>query len=411
MSVSSQSLSLSDLPFVNVTAPGFTWDDPVVVAAREQCWAARTPLGVLVLRYAEVAELLRDPRLVPDLRFIVERAGVTSGPLHEALALNLLSLSGADHRRVRGGLVSRQFTASRVAEVRPFIRTTAQLLTERLAAAGPCDFVEAFADLLPLTVICRLLGIPLEDYDLIRPWAKDADLVLALDYDPGLLPRLEEATLRLADYIETLIRERAADPGGDDVLCHLLRARRDGVLDDELQELVLQLVVAGSDTTSHQLSLAMVAFARHPEQWTMLQEHPEWAEQAVDEVQRWCPTVTTALPRAAAEDLCYQGLHIPAKTTVYLGVHSAHRDPRVFPDGDIFDIGIKRKAPLLAFGGGPHYCPGAMLARTELTEALTVLTTCLGPPHIAGPITWRPPFVVAGPETLPLRFGRPSPAR
>ncbi|HEY6422961.1 MAG TPA: hypothetical protein VIY28_06875 [Pseudonocardiaceae bacterium] len=92
-------------------------------------------------------------------------------------------------------------------------------------------------------------------------------------------------------------------------------------------------------------------------------------------------------------------------------MYSAHRDPRAFPDGDTFDITITRDTPLLAFGGGAHYCPGAALSRTELTESLTALTAHLDPPRITGPITWMPPVGVGGPETLPLAFGPLSPAR
>ncbi|MGA5128758.1 cytochrome P450 [Streptomyces blastmyceticus] len=256
-------------------------------------------------------------------------------------------------------------------------------------------------------MICHLLGIPLKDYGLIRRRSKDISLIFALDCDPSLLPVVEESLAGLSGYVETLIRERAKETGGGLVLSHLLRTHQDGGLDEgELRTLVVQLLGAGSNTVSHQLSLAMVAFARHPEQWTLLQEHPELAEQAVDEVLRYCPTTgAIGTPRTAVEDLCYQSLHIPAGTSIYLGVHPAHRDPRVFPDGDTFNISVKREVPLLVFSGGPHYCPGAMLGHTELTEALTVLTSRLGSPRIAGPVTWRPPLGNVGPETLPLCFG------
>ncbi|MFE1789332.1 cytochrome P450, partial [Streptomyces sp. NPDC059525] len=238
-------------------------------------------------------------------------------------------------------------------------------------------------------------------------WAMDLSLILALDCDARLRSRVEECLAGLSSYVEALVRERAAGPGGGDVISCLLRAREDGILaPDELRTLVVQLMVAGTHTTSRQLGLAMVAFASHPEQWTRLRDRPDLVEGSVDEILRWCPTTATiGFPRVAADDLLYQGLRIPAGTNVWLGVHAANRDPRVHTDADTFDIGaVRREAPLLNFGGGSHHCPGALLARTELTEALTQLTAALGPPEITGPIRWRPPLGNIGPETLPLRF-------
>ncbi|MFD4460155.1 cytochrome P450 [Nocardia sp. NPDC058480] len=401
------SLSVQDLPLLDITTPGFTWEGPEVAAARQKHWAARSPVGLLVLRFAEAAELLHDPRLVQDLGSLVERAGAVSGPLHDQATLSLQSRAGTDHRRRRGGLVARHFSAAHVAKMRPFIRATAHTLAEQLATVGPCDFVNAFAEPLPLTVICHLLGIPPGDRDLIHHPAKGAGLLLALDYNPDLLPLVEAGIVALTDYVETLIRGRVAEPGSDGLLSHLLRATQDDNVDErELGGLVVDLLTAGFNTVSHQLSLAMVAFAQHPEQWFMLRERPELAEQAVDEILRYCPTTAT-IWRRAATDLDYQGLHIPAHTLVHLVVYSAHRDPMAFPDGDTFDIATARNAPLLTFGGGAHFCPGTALSRSELTESLTALTTHHGPPRITGPITWRPPIGVCGPETLPLTFGPP----
>jgi len=88
-----------------------------------------------------------------------------------------------------------------------------------------------------------------------------------------------------------------------------------------------------------------------------------------------------------------------------IAVYPAQRDPRVVADGDTFDITADRQFTPVLFGGGAHHCLGAALARTELSEALPVLTSRLAPPSIAGPFTWRPPAGIYGPNELPLRFG------
>lgn len=396
--------SCPNLPFLDITAPGFTWEDPAVAAAREQCWAARTPIGLLVLRYAEATELARDPRLTSNLRGILNRAQTADGPVPGLFTTTLLSRNGADHRRLRA-LVTQAFAPRRITALHPFIRTTAQHLAANLAGTPAGDFVELFADPLTLRVLFRILGIPDQDHGIIRRWSNDAFLAISLDHDPAPLPRVTEASLELHHYIDTLIRKRTATPdsGDSDVISALLRARQHhAVSEEELLALLADLVAAGHSTTSHQLALAMVAFARHPEQWQLLRQHPELAGQAVDEVLRFCPTGPVIAWRTAAEDINdYHHLHIPAGTPLWPCVHSAHRDPRAFTTPDTFDITIHRQAPLLAFGAGPHYCLGAALARAELTEALTALTSRLGPPQIAGPITWRPPIGITGPDTLP----------
>ncbi|MFE3782683.1 cytochrome P450 [Amycolatopsis sp. NPDC059090] len=406
-----ESLSVADLPFVDVTAPGFSWDDPAVAGAREQCWVARTAVGLLALRHAEVSELARDPRMASDLRPFLERADVAAGPLYELHSRSMESRSVEDHRRLRG-LITQPFTPRAVEAMLPLIRTAVREMAEDLSRqssdAGAFDLVAALAERpLPVTVMYRLFGFPLEDYarDPVYRWFTDPNLVFALDCDRALLARLRDALADIQAYVETLLRKRVPAPGGNDLVSKLLRAQRAGILDwDELCGLIIALLVAGTDTTNNQLALALVAFARHPEQWAILRAHPELAEQAVTEVLRWCPTGPVMSHRTASEDFDYHGLHIPAGTAVWLGVHPAQRDPGAFPDGDTFDITVERTTPLVVFGGGAHYCPGSALGRAELVEALTALTARLGPPQIAGPITWRHPMGVFGPETLPLRF-------
>jgi len=148
----------------------------------------------------------------------------------------------------------------------------------------------------------------------------------------------------------------------------------------------------------------MAAFAAHPAQWTMLASHPEFADQAAYEAIRWRPAATS-VGRYAAEDFVYHDLPIARNTYLMMCVPTAQRDPRVFTDGQRFDITIRRSEPLLQFGGGPHYCLGAALAQTELSEALPILASKLKTPRVTGPVTWRHPVGVYGPNELPLGFG------
>ncbi|MGW0535646.1 cytochrome P450 [Streptomyces sp. NPDC003032] len=403
--VAESGTSWQDLPFLDITVPDFAWDSPEVAEARERSWAAGTPLGLLVLRYAEAHSLSRDARLVSGFREVVDMVGPTDGPVRDFMRDFMQSLEGPDHRRLRG-LVTHAFTARRIAELRPFIRATAERLADELAAGGERDFVEAFADPLPAAVVCELLGFPPADHALIGRWCKNTNLVLALGPDQSRVREVEEGLTGMFGYFETAIQERKAHPG-DDLFSDILRAQqKDGALDDrELRTLIATLLVAGYQTTSHQLGHGMVAFATHPEQWPLLRERQELVARAVEEVLRWCPTTTVVATKSAAEDFTVNGLPILAGTPVWLCAHTAQRDPLVFKGGEVFDITVRREASPLAFGGGAHYCLGAALARVELAEAFDVLAARLGPPEIAGPITWRPSTGVSGPDALPLRFG------
>jgi cytochrome P450 len=392
-----------NVPFLNVVDPSFEFTSPDVMAAQAASWYAESPVGLLVLRYAEAQELLRDRRLEPNGKEYLERNGIVDGPIYDWFVSMIINRDEADHRRLRG-LVTRAFTPRVISNLRPFVRATAQRLTERLRAVEVCEFVNEFANPLPLTVMCELLGVPAEDYDTFSAWTADIGRIFSLAHGDDVVARVSRAIIGLDGYVDHLISRRESHPTGD-LISALVAAYRDGgVSRDELRNLVVTLVFGAHDNTRHQLSNAMVSFAEHPGQWRLLAERPELADQAVDEVMRWRPSATS-LFGFAAEDFDYRGLSIAKGTFIMMCIATAQRDPRVFPGGDSFDIAVPRPAPTLQFGGGPHYCLGAALARAELAEALTVLTGSLEAPSIAGPVTWRPPTGIHGPEMLPLRFG------
>jgi cytochrome P450 len=288
--------------------------------------------------------------------------------------------------------------------LRPFIRATAEQLADRIAAAGECEFVEDFGSQMPLAVMCQLLGVPAEDYDMFRVWTEDVGLVFSMPLGGDIPARVEAAVTGLSGYVDHLIRRKEAEPA-DDLISALAAARQASkVSAGELRNLVVTLIFGGHDNVRHQFGNALAAFATHPGQWATLTAHPELAGQAADEVIRWCPSASS-LFRFAAEDFVYRDLAIAKDTFVMLGVPTAQRDPRVFPDGQSFDITVHRAELPLQFGGGPHYCLGAALAHAQLSESLPILARKLSAPRIAGPVTWRIPIGICGPDYLPLSFG------
>jgi cytochrome P450 len=393
-----------EVPFLDVAAPGFGFGTPEVAEAQAKNWYAESPVGLLVLRYAEAHALLRDQRLDHNGKRFMEMNGITGGPIHDWFVPMIMNHDGAHHRRLRG-LVSKAFTPKVIAGLRPFIRAGARQLAERLASRGECEFIEDFANPLPLAVMSEMLGVPPEDHGVFHTWTSDIGLVFSLAHGGDVVARVESALVGLNGYIDSLMAQRRTAPDGD-LLSALVAAQRDDPLisTDEVRNLIVTMVFAAHDTTRHQLANAMVAFAGHPEQWRLLGSRPELADQAVTEVMRWLPSSPT-IYRFAAEDFEYQGLPITEGTFLTMCVTAAQRDPRAFRDGAAFDITIAREAPLLQFGAGPHHCLGVALAKAELAEALPALATRLGAPAVAGPFTWRPPIGIHGPNALPLRFG------
>jgi cytochrome P450 len=166
--------------------------------------------------------------------------------------------------------------------------------------------------------------------------------------------------------------------------------------------MIAGLLFAGYDTTRNQLGHALFTFAQHPDQWALLADRPELVDQAVDEVMRLFGAVT-GTPRLATEDVEVEGWAIPAGTIVFLSFRSANRDEAAFDDPLRFDISLDR-GPHLSFGGGPHYCLGANLARAEMAEALLVLARRLPNLRLDGEVTWRTGTGIIGPTALPLAF-------
>ena len=387
--------------FLDVTDPDFDFDAPEVLDAQERDWYAESPIGILVLRYAQAQELLRDQRLTHNGKGYMELNGVVDGPIYDWFVPAIVNQDGEQHRRTRG-LVAKVFTPRMIHNLRPFIRTQAEALAERLADAGEVEFVEEAATPLPFVVMCELLGVPREDYAEFRRWSSDIGLVFSLAHGGDIAKRVEAAVIGLYNYADSLLHKKKTAPT-DDLISALVAAHESESIGwEELRNLVVSLVFAAHDTGRHQLAKAVATFADHPDQWTLLGQRPELAAQAVEEVMRWSPAVTNVY-RFAAEGFDYHDLLITEGTFLTICLPTVQRDPRIFPTGQSFDITAAREAGVLQFGAGPHYCLGAALARAELEETLPAFAARLTPPVITGPVTWSPPLGIHGPETLPLR--------
>jgi cytochrome P450 len=394
--------SLDDAPFLDFLTPEFEADPASAIRAiRSESCLARTAVGALVVERAQVAALLGDPRLDSSLLPFVRLQGLTDGPVYELLSRALLSVDGEDHTRLRK-LVSRAFTPRSVERLRPSMRALTAELVDGFAGAGRCEFMTAFADRYPIQMICELLGVPREDHERFGQWANGLTWVLSLEIGAHLA-EITAAYEGLAGYLDQFIEDRRRTPQ-DDLVTGLIQAEDGGdrLSPVELRAMIGALLFAGYDTTRNQLGLAMWLFADHPAQWQLLGDQPERSPVAVEEVLRFLGTVAIA-PRVAREDLAVGDYRIPAGTIVTLSTAAANHDPAAYDTPETFDITVPREPPL-TFGGGPHYCLGANLARAEMQEALAILARRLRDLRLDGDVGWRPRTGIFGPTRLPLRF-------
>ena len=374
----------------------------IISQVREQSQIAIGPYGPELLTYDLVHTALRDPRFrVPQGMFLAAQ-GITSGPLWDRIAVNILSLDGEAHHRLRR-LVSKAFTPKATARLHTMIVEVITGLVDRHSARGHCDVVADIARQYPIPVICALLGAPPEDWELFSDWTDD--ILEAFGWNAASqTPTILSSWAALDAYIDDMI-ERRRHTMTDDLISELIRAEDDGdrLSTDELRMLVAALLMAGTDTTRLQLGGAVHMLCDHPDQWALLAQRPELAVNAVQELIRHSP-ITFVTLRIAIEDVELAGVKIPAGTIVVVNTGAANRDPAVCDDPDRLDISRLGSPPIQTFGGGMHYCLGANLARLELAEALAVMTRRMPNARRTGPAPWKPVNALGGPISLPIEF-------
>jgi cytochrome P450 len=393
--------TLDDAPFLNMFSEEFRADPgPVIEALRKESWLVRTPIGALAIGRRQVQALLADRRLRSSIPDIVRLQGVTEGPLYDRLVSSVIALEGEDHVRVRK-LVSRAFTPRAIDAHRAQMRDTLQPLLAPLGG-GHCEFMGAVADHYPIQVMCHLLGVPDEDHGDFARWNRAITWALSFQLSEHRAD-VEWGMSKMEAYVADLMADRRRQPR-DDLVTALVQAEEDNdrLTDTEVQTMIAALLFAGYDTTRNQLGLGIWLFAQHPDQWQHLAADPSLAPAAVEEVMRFRGAVSVA-PRMVAEDFDMDGYHLPAGTLLALSTAAANHDPGAYEDPTSFDITVEREAHF-TFGGGPHYCLGASLARAEMQEALPILVAKMPDLALDGEPTWRPPLGIFGPETLPIRF-------
>lgn len=394
-------IDTTDLPYLDISAPDFAMASERVRDARDQSWIAKTNYGYAVLRYEEVSALLKNQKLSQGSARWPDHHGVHSGAFHEWWRRNLLVLESDEHHRIRR-LLNPAFSPSMARKLEPEFVAIAEELVESFAGSGECDFVRDFAEPFATRALCAMMGLDHKHWPFIASRANTVGYALAVTIKDDI-DRIDEAVRELYEFVEELIEERRAQPG-QDVVSRLVHFSESGdKLDaEELRNALVLMLFGGMDTTRNQLGLAIQTFIRNPEQWEILAQRPELANQALEEVLRVNPT-TRWVTREVVEDFEHQGIEFTAGTTVHLFTHSSGNDERAYPDPNV-DITVEDRKPHFTFGGGVHHCLGHYIARADMSQALPILAQRLTNLSCPGGDTWLPDSGNTGPIGLPLKF-------
>ena len=379
---------------------------PLYAELRESAVARQTDGSYLVGRYHEIVSLLHDPRISSDPR---TRSDADHAPSGHELRRSFIRLDDPEHQRLRS-LAMRPFgpphSPGRIDAMRGEIAGITDELIEAFGDAKVIDAVEDFAYPLPVSVICRLLGVPPEDQPAFREWS-DA-VVDAADIRPGEDPERErtglQARTEMGRYLVGLAEQRRGHPG-DDMLsafvnepnpaCRLTR--------EELAVTSVLLLVAGHETTVNLIANGVLTLLRHPDQLDRLRREPDLLPKAVEELLRYEPPVQM-LGRSPLADVDVAGTTVPKGASLVLVLASGNRDPRRFRDPERFDP-TRPDNQHLGFGSGVHSCYGAPLTRIEAQIALSRLISRFGTARLVDdPPPYRRNALLRGPRHLPVEL-------
>ncbi|WP_326622975.1 cytochrome P450 [Streptomyces decoyicus] len=386
---------------------------PLYAELREVRVARQEDGSYLVGTYHDIEALLHDPRISSDRR----KRTVPDETAEEGLPPAFIGLDDPEHHRLRG-LAMRSFgpphTPDRIDGMHDEITRIVKDLIGSFQGKERIDVVDDFAYPLPVTVICRLLGVPIEDEPRFREWS-DA-IVAGIDPTPGEDPTehpraAAEARKAMGLYLGELAEKRRAHPS-DDMLSAFAGGDSGGGDSSEGQLTPLEimttsvlLLIAGHETTVNLITNGILTLLRHPDELARLRAEPALMPRAVEELLRYEPPVQMLPQRTPLADIEVAGVTIPQGAPLILLLASGNRDPLRFPDPDRFDP-TRDDHQHLGFGSGVHSCFGAPLARLEAQIALNELIQYLDHPRlVADPPPYRRSPVLRGPRHLLVENG------
>jgi cytochrome P450 len=314
---------------------------------------------------------------------------------------SMLQKDEPDHRRLRK-LVDTAFARRDVLAMRDNIDRIADGILDGFEGRDSVDLAGEFSRRLPLAVISELLGLPPKDRDAFADMARRA---LSLTNTISMMLAMGSLS-RMVDYVREQVEaaRRHPRPG---LIGELIHAEEEGdKLDEsELLSMIMLLLIAGFETTTHLISDSVIALEQHPDQKAWLLADPEGRmERAVEELARFASPVQITKPRYVARDAEFFGQPLHRGELIMAQVAAANADPAAFEAPERLELD-RFPNPHLVFSSGVHFCLGQQLARVEAQSALTRLYARFPDLQLApGPIEWIARLGIHGPKTLPVRL-------
>ncbi|MBR0874800.1 cytochrome P450 [Bradyrhizobium tropiciagri] len=287
------------------------------------------------------------------------------------VANNMLTMDEPDHTRLRS-IVDEAFRRRAVLGMEPHIRAIADGLADDLFAAGSrADIVQRYARILPLSVICELLGLPMADRPKFIAWA---NAMTQLRSPIGFL-RIMVSLSKMRKYLAQQLQS-AREHGGEGLIAELVQVEKEGgrITPDEMVAMVFLLLGAGSETTTHLISGSVFELLRDPARRDWLAA--DWGRLglAVEEFLRFVSPVQFTKPRYVRRDIELGGVPLKKGDRVMAMIAAANIDPDAHDHPERMDLERKPNRHV-SFGTGIHFCLGHQLARIEAACALQALFT------------------------------------
>ncbi len=351
----------------------------------------------LAFRHADADAVLRHRRAG---RVFADREPLADFDVFNRLHRDsILDSEPPQHTRLRR-LVQGAFARGHVERLRGPVQRIADALLDRVVDRGVCDLLADYAAPLPVGVIAELLGVPESDRHLLRPWSNAMVKMYEYDRPPELEVAARRACAEFDSYLRELAAERRRRPR-EDLVSHL--AGVPDLSDDELVANCVLLLNAGHEASVNVFGNGLWALLRHPAQLARLRADLEGLlPPAMEELTRYDAPLQL-FERTAYDDIDIGGVTVRRGQKIAALIGSANRDPSVFSDPGVLDVG-RDPNPHLGFGAGIHFCLGAPLARLELSISLPTLLRRLPGIELAAEPAYLPHFVIRGLQSLHVRW-------
>jgi cytochrome P450 len=372
----------------------------------------------MVSRHADVKKLLKDTETYSNnfshlLKGPEPDPAVTEIYAKGWQAVDTMITADPPRHRTYRTLVNKVFNQKRVDAMEDYMQTIAHELIDGFIERGECDFVKEFTTPLPVYVIADQLGVPRKDLKDFKTWSDSFARRLSQLATPEEQIEDAENIINFQHYFARIMDERRNEPQ-DDMISDLVATE---IADpdtgdirqlnmEELQSLLQQLMVAGNETTTSAITGGMVSLIQNAEQLQALQDDPAKIPNAVEEILRM-ESPSAGMWRVVKKDSEIHGVKIPKDSLLMLRYHAANRDRELFAQPNDIDIDRANADDHIAFGQGIHFCPGAMLARKEMTVAFTALFSRLRNFSIIeenSDLSYWPNIVLRGLKALHISF-------